>query len=438
MRTWSGARLAAGLASWLPRRTVRLRLTLLYGGLFLLAGIAVLALTYILVAHATTPRAIIEEDRGGKRHITVGGASSLRPGKVPAQARQLREQAARQHAADLHQLLIQSSIALAIATVLAFAAGWFVAGRVLRPLRSMTTAAQRISQHNLHERLALTGPNDEIKDLADTIDGLLARLHRAFDAQRRFVANVSHELRTPLTWERALIEVSLADPDASAETLRGSLDELLSSGRDQERLIEALLTLATSERGLDRRDPLDLATLTRDVLQQRPESTESLSVDVDLAQAWTIGNAALLKRLIANLIDNAHRHNHPGGRIQIRTSVQNSRAVLAVSNTGPIIPAAEIDRLLQPFQRLTGERTTHPDGHGLGLSIVAAIAAAHDAQLTVQPAAGGGLEIEITFPPQTTSRPRRSRSPAPTSARMPARAGSERDLPKTGLKTLEP
>jgi signal transduction histidine kinase len=397
------------LADRLPRRTIRLRLTLLYGGLFLLAGIAMLTLTNVLVAHATAIREIIRGSGSGSHRITVGGASSTTPSDVPAQVEQLREQAARQHASDLHQLLVQSGIALGIATVLAFAAGWLVAGRVLRPLRTMTTTAQQISQHNLHERLGLTGPDDEVKELADTIDGLLARLQDAFDAQRRFVANVSHELRTPLTWERALIEVSLADPRASTETLRGSLAELLASGHDQERLIEALLTLATSERGLDRRDPLDLAALTRDVLQQPSECVDgSPHLDADLAPARIMGNSDLVKRLIANLIDNAHRYNHPGGRIQVRTSTQNGQAVLAVANTGPIICAAEIDRLVQPFQRLTGERTTHPDGHGLGLSIVASIARAHEAQLTIHAAHGGGLDIEITFPHQPLPAPRGS------------------------------
>ncbi|HEY1319840.1 MAG TPA: HAMP domain-containing sensor histidine kinase [Streptosporangiaceae bacterium] len=399
MRTSLGARLATGLQRRLPRRTVRFRLTLLYGGLFLLAGIAVLALTYVLVTHATTPQAIVKNVHGTERVTTIQGTSGVVPGMVPDQVRQLREQAERQHASDLHQLLVQSGIALGAATLLAFAAGWLMAGRVLRPLRSMTATAQRISQHNLHERLALTGPDDEIKDLADTIDGLLTRLQTAFDAQRRFVANVSHELRTPLTWERTLTEVSLADPGATAGTLRGTLEELLTSGQDQERLIEALLTLATSERGLDQRNPLDLAALTREVLHQRrgPAEAGGPRLHTGLAEAWTTGNADLLKRLIANLIDNAHRYNHAGGHVHVSTMAQPGRAVFAVRNSGPVVAATEISRLLQPFQRLTGERTTHPGGHGLGLSIATAIATAHDARFAVAPRPGGGLAIAVTF-----------------------------------------
>ncbi|HKN97822.1 MAG TPA: HAMP domain-containing sensor histidine kinase [Pseudonocardiaceae bacterium] len=387
----------------LPRRTVRFRLTLLYGGLFLLAGVAVLTLTYVLVVHATAPRAVVVRDVHGTEQVTsVDATKAAAPSGTGFgdQVRQLRDQAVRQHDADLHQLLVQSTVALGAAAVLAFAAGWFVAGRVLRPLRAMTTTTQRISQHNLHERLSLTGPRDEVKDLADTIDGLLARLQAAFDVQHRFVANVSHELRTPLTWQRALLEVSLTDPDATGDTLRDTMAELLTSGQDQERLIEALLTLATSERGLDRRDPVDLADLTHDVLRQRAGQPAGAAPELvtDLAEAPAAGNADLLKRLIANLVDNAYRHNTAGGRVDVRTGVRDGQAVLTVANTGPVIAAAEITRLLEPFQRLAGERTSHPDGHGLGLSIVAAVATAHDARLTVQPRPGGGLDVELTFP----------------------------------------
>jgi signal transduction histidine kinase len=389
-------RIATTLLARLPRRTVRFRLTLLYGGLFAGAGAAVLALTYVLVAHTTDDQTLVREVNGTLQITTGRAPAGSIPSGVSGQVHQLQQQAAHQRAADLHQLLTQSGIALGAATLLAFAVGWLVAGRVLRPLRAMTTTTQDISQHNLHERLALTGPNDEIKDLADTIDGLLGRLESAFDAQRRFIANVSHELRTPLTWERALAEVSLADPQASAETLRSTVEELLASGRDQERLIEALLTLATSERGLDRRDPIDLAALTGDILQQR-QLPDDLDVHADLAEARTAGDPALLKRLIANLVDNAARYNHPGGRIDISTATSHGDAVLAVANTGPVVPPNEIQRLLSPFERLAGERTSQPEGHGLGLSIVAAIATAHDADLTVRPGPAGGLDVTVSL-----------------------------------------
>jgi signal transduction histidine kinase len=366
------------------------------------------------------------ENIDGTPRITTSnnGVASLVPSSVNSQMQQVRHQVARQHAADQHQLLVQSGVALSAATLLAFAFGWLVAGRVLRPLRTMTSTAKHVSQHNLHERLALAGPDDEVKELADTIDGLLGRLESAFDAQRRFIANVSHELRTPLTWERALAEVSLADPDATPQALRGTIQELIVSGQGQERLIEALLTLATSERGLDRRDPVEIAALTRDVLRQRQgQMPNDAELHTDLAEAWTTGNPELLKRLIANLVDNAGRHNVTGGYLGISTSTSEDHAVLTVSNDGPMIHADDIERLLLPFERLTGERTSHPDGHGLGLSIVAAIAAAHGADLSVKPRPAGGLEIAVALPRQRAS-PESPVRLTPERALPPARAGA--------------
>jgi signal transduction histidine kinase len=238
-----------------------------------------------------------------------------------------------------------------------------------------------------------------VKELADTIDGLPGRLETAFDAQRRVVARVSHELRTPLTWERALAEVSLADPDATPETLRGTIQELIVSGQDQERLIEALLTLATSERGLDRRDPVEIAALTRDVLRQRQgQMPGDAELHVDLAESWTTGNPQLLRRLIANLVDNAVRYSVSGKYLGVSTTTGDDHAVLTVCNAGPNIRADDIDRMLRPFERLTGEHTSHPDGHGLGLSIVAAIATAHGADLSVKPRPAGGLEVAVALP----------------------------------------
>ncbi len=249
----------------LSGRSMRFRLTVLYGGLFLIAGIGLLAITYVLVDHSTTTALFVEQERRARRgqrwaaRLVDRAVRSSRPAlprpnscRLPASSPRKRRA---QHAHDLHQLVTQSAIALGVMAVLAVVLGWLVAGRVLRPLRTMAAATQQITERNLHERLALSGPNDEVKHLADTIDGLLARLDNAFQAQRRFVANASHELRTPLTFDRALLEVALADPDASSEELRATLEELLVSGEQQERLIEALLTLASSERGLDRREP---------------------------------------------------------------------------------------------------------------------------------------------------------------------------------------
>jgi signal transduction histidine kinase len=380
----------------LPRRTIRLRLTLLYSLLFLGAGTGLLTITYLLVRSAPTGAIAPKppQPAGLKTH-----AKPLTPVFAREQA-QLKAQALATHAADMHQLLTRSGIALAIMAVLAVALGWLVAGRMLRPLRTMTVTTQRITEYNLHERLALQGPGDEVKDLADTIDGLLQRLEAAFEAQRRFVANASHELRTPLTLNRALLEVTLANPQATVDELRTMGAELISSGEQQEQLIEALLTLATSARGLDRREPFDLSQLTADVLlAPRPEIGQ-LGLDVQSAStpALAIGDPRLAKRLVANLLDNAFRHNVTGGHISIATRAESGFATLTIANSGPVIPADDLDRLFQPFQRRDSDRASQPDGHGLGLSIVRSIAAAHGAALSARTQPGGGLYVQVRFP----------------------------------------
>jgi signal transduction histidine kinase len=393
----------------LSGRSMRFRLTVLYGGLFLLAGIGLLAITYVLVDHSTTTALFVNEN--GERIAVRGGqlGSSTRNPQLktgtasPEQlrvARQLAAQATTQQAHDLHQLVTQSAIALGVMAVLAVVLGWLVAGRVLRPLRTMATATQQITERNLHERLALPGPNDEVKHLADTIDGLLARLDSAFQAQRHFVANASHELRTPLTFDRALLEVALADPDASAEDLRATLEELLVSGEQQERLIEALLTLASSERGLERREHVELAAAAERALSTiGPEAArQGLQVTSSLAAAPLSGNPALVQRMIANLMENAVRYNVPGGSIDLRTECRDGSAVLTVTNSGLSVSRDDVDRLFQPFQRLGNDRTTHPGGHGLGLSIVRAVVTAHDAGLKMQLRPSGGLIVQIYFP----------------------------------------
>ena len=394
----------------LPRRTVRFRLTILYGGLFLVAGIGLLTITYVLVDHSTTT-ALFVSNKNGER-VAVKGSLAGSPSHGPQLktgtptleqtqvARQLVAQASAQHARDLHQLVIQSVIALGVMAVLAIVLGWLMAGRVLRPLRKMALATEQITERNLHERLALSGPDDEVKHLADTIDGLLTRLDNAFQAQRHFVANASHELRTPLTFDRALLEVALADPDASAEDLRNTLQELVVSGEHQERLIEALLTLATSERGTDRREPLDLAAAAERALTPHRTGAEGqgLQVTTSLQEAPMIGNAVLVERMVANLIENAVRYNVPGGSINLRTETNDGSAVLTITNTGPLVSQEDGDRLFQPFQRLGHDRAAHSDGLGLGLSIVRAIVAAHDAGLKIRLQPGGGLAVQIYFP----------------------------------------
>ena len=455
-------------ATWmrLPHRTARLRLTALYGGLFLLSGVTLVAITYVLFERATeyrTPHLPKVPHAPAIQHLQLPGrqfplplAQSLPrleqlqhqlvqdqyrlslPGpngrafqlKLPVsrltreqhQLAQNQRQLARavdqlaaavhevaqagpvqaaQRAADSHQLLINSGIALAIVAVLALLAGWLVAGRMLRPIRTITRAARRISSTSLHERLALDRPQDELKELGDTLDDLFGRLDAAFEAQRQFVANASHELRAPLTRQRALIQVALADPDANFSSLRTTHERVLASEQQLEQMIDALLTLTRGQAGLERRDHLDLAALASQALLARESEAAGRGLDVHaaLAGAPAVGDARLAERLIANLIDNAIRHNTDGGQVEINTGTHERRAFLSITNTGPAVPPEQIQRLFQPFHRLGVARTEHKGGHGLGLSIVRAIADAHGAELTARSRPQGGLAIEVSFPP---------------------------------------
>ncbi len=283
---------------------------------------------------------------------------------------------------------------------LAFALGWLVAGRVLRPVRAITATARAISATSLHERLTLARPDDEFSELAGTLNDLLARLEASFTAQRHFVANASHELRTPLTLDRTLLQVALRDTSATVEQWRSTGQEILESGQQQERLLEALLTLASSEAGLSHREPADLAEVTAaGLLAAAPQiSRRHLRVQASLSPAPVLGDPDLIGRLTANLLDNAVQHNIRGGTIEIATGMADGRAVLSVASSGPVIPPADLDRLFRPFQRLAATRTSHDAGHGLGLSIVQAITTAHGAVLTATAPAEGGLRIEIGFP----------------------------------------
>jgi signal transduction histidine kinase len=378
---------------WLPRRTARLRLTALYGVLFLLSGAALLTVTYLLVKRA------IGDVKPAGTQLPTGVAVP------PEWAQQVQIAAARtaklQNAADLNQLRIQSGIALAIVAVAAVVLGWLVAGRVLRPLSTITATARRVSASNLHERLALQGPGDELKDLGDTLDELFARLEASFAAQRHFVTNASHELRTPVTRERTMLQVVLDDPHTTTETWRSTAREVLASNAEHERLIDALLTLASSEGGLDHREPVDLAAVTGGVLlAPRAEIGRlGLHIEAGTQPATLDGDPLLVERLVANLIDNAVRHNIPGGKVEIATGTSHGRAVLSVANTGPVIPPTEVGRLFEPFQRLHARRAHHNNGHGLGLSIAQAIATAHGATIDAHAKPGGGLTITVTFPP---------------------------------------
>jgi signal transduction histidine kinase len=499
-----------------PRYTVRLRLTMLYGAVFLLSGTVLLGIAYVLVRQTTgpasytvkvtskgvkvvgphglplptqfralaptgaTPRGTAKgvlggsaEAASGSAHRPAGGHAGgagngengnvaiaaapaagggaaahlylgtetapggsaratrgtdglyIDPGAIPgglarahgaavpplpaffpeflqarAQARQLHAVAVVQHNDELRKVLIDLGIALAIMAIVSMGLGWFVAGRALRPLHTITRAARAISATNLHRRLSLKGPNDELRELGNTFDELLERLERSFDAQRQFVANASHELRTPLTLERAIIEVALADPATSTEALRETCRRVLAIGEQQERMIEALLTLARSERGLERREPLDLERLTRRVLDARREEAacRGVRIEADLRPAIAQGDAQLVERLVANLVDNAIRHNLASGWVRVAARPGGGGVLLTVSNSGPAVAPEEVKRLLRPFTRVGADRSARGGGHGLGLSIVQAIATAHGASLDVTARAEGGLDVRVGFP----------------------------------------
>ncbi len=399
----------------LPHRTVRARLALLYVALFLLSGAALVAITYVLFQQATAytkphlpniprapaiqqlkspqpplPQLAFDQHQLAQDQLQLAqvqgplGAAGL-AFAVPPLARDQHQLAQDQHqlaqavkqlaravhqvsqagsveavqrAADSHQLLVNSGIALAVVAVLALLAGWLMAGRVLQPLED------------------------------------------SYQAQRQFVANASHELRAPLTRQRALIQVALADPEASFSSLRAAHERVLASEQHLEQMIDGLLTLTRGQAGLERRERLDLATIAAQVIRMRGAEATDLGLDVraTLTSAPTTGDPRLLERLIANLLDNAIRHNNSHGHVEITTGSRHQHAFLTLTNSGPTIPPEEVPRLLQPFERLHGSRTTHAGGDGLGLAIVNAIAAAHRATLSAKPRPGGGLTVEVTFP----------------------------------------
>jgi signal transduction histidine kinase len=351
----------------LPRVTLQMQLALLYAG-FLTCGAALL-LVPVLTIHQAIPA-------GADGRVIAGIQAN-------SQAQVIRA------------LAILAGLVMA-----SLAVGWLIAGRFLRPLRTITATARAISASNLNRRLALTGRNDEFKDLGETLDDLFGRLEASFDSQRHFVANASHELRTPMAAERTLLQVALADPGATTATLRETCEQVLALGDQQERLIEALLTLASSERGVEQWEPFDLADIAAQATGDRRQEAERLGLHLHttLTAAPATGDPSLAESLAANLVDNAVRHNVPGGRVEVSTTMTDGRAVIRVSNTGPVIPPYELNRLFQPFQRLGHERIRHGDGHGLGLAIVRAIAAAHKAAVTAAARPEGGLDVEVSFP----------------------------------------
>jgi len=441
------ARLAP--AAWLraPRPTARLRLTLLYGALFVLSGAALLTITYLLVEHAvgivTLPngarfsfgKVVNPSPAAGQQfRATYAGQSALNV--TPSQLAQLRAESTQLHAFDIHQLLIGSAIALGVMAVVSIVLGWFVAGRVLRPVRTISATAREIGASNLHERMNLDGPDDEFRELASTLDGLLERLEASFDSQRRFVANASHELRTPLTLDRALLERALGKTEPDDAFWRATCERLLASSQQQDRLVEALLTLARSEGGLHRLESFELSSALDDVLlSPELDITELPGVQVHAAvgPATVTGDRRLVERLIRNLVDNAICYNQPQGRVDITARTDAGHTVLSVTNTGPTVAEEDVDRLFQPFERLSPNRKGQQGGTGLGLSIVKAIADAHDATVTAIPRANGGLNVEVSFPP-----PHGGRCPPHDQRRSPPsepRRGIPTDAPEADLRT---
>ncbi|GAA3113757.1 sensor histidine kinase [Streptosporangium carneum] len=377
-----------------------MRFTLLYGAMFLLSGIGLLAITNLV-------------GLGGTRT-----SQSAPPGTPPTEPTTLtaatdriawlQTQLSDTHTAQSRQLLIGSAVALMIMSVVSVVLGRIIAGRVLRPLRTITAATRRISADNLHERLAAQGPADEVKNLADTIDELLERLENSFDAQRRFVANASHELRTPLATMRASLDVALAKPEpipaqtaALADRLRTELDQI-------DRLLEGFLTLARTQHGaLTDRTTLSLRQLANTALHSRATDITAHHLTVDLSadpagttddSAWTQGNRTLLTRMIDNVIDNAITHNHHGGWIRLATTTDATTAQLVIETGGRILDQEQVTPLAQPFQRLSADRTHSDNGSGLGLSIVAAIAAAHGGTLDLHARTEGGLRVAVSLP----------------------------------------
>ncbi|HEY2794833.1 MAG TPA: ATP-binding protein [Micromonosporaceae bacterium] len=353
--------------------TLRARLALLYGSVFLATGALLLGFVAVAFWSGKSVTSPVGSDQG-PAHIV----------------------AAHQHRTDLALLLGASVIGLIILGVVSYLLGWIIAGRALRPLKSMVNTARAISASSLHSRIGLNSPYREFQELGGTLDALFGRLEAAFDSQRHFVANASHELRTPLTAERALLQVTLADPDADADTLRAACREVLSIGAAQERLIESLLTLASSEQGVEQWEPLDLGAVAAETVLTRRDDASGREVRIDtaLAESPITGDPRLMESLVANLVDNAIRHNRPGGHVEIKVA----DGTITVRNSGAVIPPEEMDRLFVPFQRLRRERMRHADGHGLGLAIVRAIATAHGATITASTRPEGGLDIAVAFP----------------------------------------
>lgn len=387
-------------------RTIRLRLTLLYAGAFFIAGAILVALMYFYLDRSLDRR----HGMGAQILVREYLAKRNRPIVTEELYTALTAQAAKERRDTLEAMLVWSLVCLGAIGIVAGGLGWLLAGRALHPLQQITATARRVADRSLHERIALTGPDDEIKDLADTFDAMLERLDRAFDGQRRFVANASHELRTPLTINRTLIEVALDDPDAPESTRRLGAT-LLEVNNRHERLIDGLLVLASSEQRLIERSRVDLAEVVRRVVTVAGDAADRAGIEIrtDVEAAPVSGDPVLLERLVQNLVDNAIRYNvYENGWISISSASTGGNAQLVVENTGPVVPAFEVEGLFEPFRRLaSGERVAesahapNSRGAGLGLSIVRSVAHAHGGEVRATARPEGGLTVTVTIENRT-------------------------------------
>jgi signal transduction histidine kinase len=400
MRTALAKLRRSGRAIRMPAPTIRLRLTLLYGLLFLVTGAVLLTIGYVLVRNNIDGRQLLR-NRLRRLHLVPPGAPpfSGRPlGFAPGspEVKVARAVQAQIVGDALHRLVIEYLVALGAMTMIAVGTGWLLAGRALRPLRDITATARRVSGANLGERIGLSGPADELKELADTFDGMLGRLDAAFASQRHFVANASHELRTPLAIMRTEVDVALAEPNASSGELREMGEAVRDTVDRCERLIASLLLLARSEGAKGRAELVDLAALAGDCVTDLRARAREAEVEVrdSLEPAWAHGEPGLFERLIANLLDNGIHHNEPGGVLEVSTRVSDGWAVLELANGGPRIDPDDVAGLAEPFRRLhrSGE------GFGLGLSIVRSIAEAHGGTAMLSAPETGGLRVCVSLP----------------------------------------
>ncbi len=382
----------------LGRRSVRARIALACAALFLVIAAAFVTATYTVVDHSFSPAPAHNSIPTGLARTcqTAEANGTLKPDPALATQCQYFLGAANQRTSDLHELLVWSLGGLGVATIMAGALGWAIGRRILLPLHKVTAAARRASQERLDERISLDGPDDELKELADTFDDMLTRLDLAFASQRRFVANASHELRTPLTSMATLIDVAMSKPTRTTEQLEVLAGRVRQAVDQSEALIAGLLTLARSDRGVTAHELADLEAAAQDAIDQASTAARksNIVIDTDLSSGPTLGDRVLLERLVANLIDNAVRYNLTGGTVRVVTGSDDDASYITVTNSGPLVPESAVTSLFEPFTRLE-ERVSNGQGAGLGLSIVTSVVNAHHGHLHAEALPNGGMKISV-------------------------------------------